>query len=174
MSSVNLERLFLNDGGTPSPHNSEKLSATSAPAVRPRWADISNNVIIAHTMRSLTTPAGIATVQNASRRRVTNGWQNEPRNCFPYPTAMGFSRYLNHSRRWHYRTHNWCMGYCFARCPRRCLRSPPTRGVSVHSSVSWPCYIAGARTCCTIPIFTAWYQPGDSHQMDLAGSAAVA
>ena len=44
MSSVNMERHFLSDGDTRSPHSSGKLSATSAPAVLPLWADISNSV----------------------------------------------------------------------------------------------------------------------------------
>ena len=49
MSFVNTERRFENDGPTPCRRSNAKLSVTSAPAVRPLWADISNSVMGAPT-----------------------------------------------------------------------------------------------------------------------------
>ena len=174
MSSANMGKPFSSDGDTPSPHSSEKLSETSPPAVPPSWAGISNNVINALTKRSLITPAAIAIAPNASPPRVISGSPNEPRNCFPSPTAMWFSRFRKHSHRWRYRTHSWCMHCCFVRYLRPCWRSPPIHDASEPRSVSLRCYIAGAKTCSTTPIFTVWSPQEDWRPTGRAGSTAAA
>ena len=116
----------------------------------------------------------IAIAPNASPPRVISGLPNEPRNCFPSPTAMWFSRFRKHSHRWRYRTHSWCMHCCFVRYLRPCWRSPPIHDASEHRSVSLRCYIAGAKTCSTTPIFTVWSPQEDSRPTGRGGSTAAA